>query len=730
MNILNLFSSNEFVHALGWTILHSVWQIALMAILLSILMIILKKSSSSIRYYVSVVALLITFLIAVITFINEYAGYNEDEITATQVFNLTPVEQEFADAVIENTSTDWQSSFLNDFRSYFERNLPLIVVIWNLIVMLLFLKIIGGLAYSQRLKSYQTYSMPEQWEAKLFKLSKKLGIRRSIQILQSAIIKVPVVVGYFKPVIILPLGVISGFSHNQVEAILAHELAHIKRNDYMINIFQSIIEVLFFYHPAIYWISKNIRNERENACDDLAILADIDRKALATALTNLEVLNHEKTLLALAFSGNKASLFNRVKRILNPQKTKVTMKEGIITIFILLASLTIMSFSSNIIKNSQNDEINTKSLKANKLRSINRTLSVNRSDLKINEKQLVNDESTVILDTIIRTDGEQSTINYSKDGVSYRLIFDANRNVKKFYANGKEIPKSEWGDYKKEIEFGFDTLKKHEIELKKHQAEMAKHETEMKKHEADLARHEAEMVAHEKELREQKEEMLEKRKELQEHKEELAQHEMEMKRFEKELVEHEKQMKKHELEMIEHEKQMKIHEHKMQIVESLIDEMKKDGLIEKDAVSYRINFTENELVINGKKQSDKIHKKYKQMFEEKSKGAHKLDVKLDVNPDYNGKTEEEVLKLQMVKLERQKADLIAQEKKLSELSVKLKLEMSEAQKNNTSNKEKKRIQEEFTKKHETILQEQKKLQFEVQQLEIEHKNLIKRMNKK
>lgn len=139
------------------------------------------------------------------------------------------------------------------------------------------------------------------------------------------------------------------------------------------------------------------------------------------------------------------------------------------------------------------------------------------------------------------------------------------------------------------------------------------------------------MVVHEKELREQREEMLEREKELQEHNEELTQHETEMKEFERELVEHEKQMKKHELEMVEHEKKMKIHEHKMQILEGLIDEMKKDGLIDKDAVSYRIKFTENELVINGRKQSDKIHKKYQQMFHEKAKGAHKLDIQIEVN---------------------------------------------------------------------------------------------------
>jgi beta-lactamase regulating signal transducer with metallopeptidase domain len=489
MNILIFFSSNEFVHALGWTILHSVWQIALVAILLGILMVIFKKSSSSIRYYVSVTAMVLTFLIAAVTFFNEYKGYKENDITAVQELNLTPVEQEFADAVIENARADLQSSFLSDFKDYFERNLPLIVVIWNLIVMLLFLKIIGGLAYSQRLKSYQTYSMPEQWEAELRQLSKKLGIQRSIQILQSAIIKVPVVVGYFKPVIILPLGVISGFSHEQVEAILAHELAHIRRNDYLINIFQSIIEVLFFYHPAIYWISKNIRNERENACDDLAILADINRKALATALTNLEVLNHEKTLLALAFSGNKASLFNRVKRILNPQKTKVTMKEGIITIAIVLASLTIMSFSMvSIIRPNENNDNGT-TFKAKRISTFSQNKVKDKKEYQIVKPiiiQDVDDEDFFPVDDTIVTINQRNNIIYQLNGVPYRLDFDEDAKLKKFSIKGKEIPKDEWADYNQIISEAMAYFPWNESDLKKQQIELQKQETELKKQKEKL----------------------------------------------------------------------------------------------------------------------------------------------------------------------------------------------------------------------------------------------------
>jgi beta-lactamase regulating signal transducer with metallopeptidase domain len=585
MNILIFFSSNEFVHALGWTILHSVWQIALVAILLGILMVIFKKSSSSIRYYVSVTAMVLTFLIAAVTFFNEYKGYKENDITAVQELNLTPVEQEFADAVIENARADLQSSFLSDFKDYFERNLPLIVVIWNLIVMLLFLKIIGGLAYSQRLKSYQTYSMPEQWEAELRQLSKKLGIQRSIQILQSAIIKVPVVVGYFKPVIILPLGVISGFSHEQVEAILAHELAHIRRNDYLINIFQSIIEVLFFYHPAIYWISKNIRNERENACDDLAILADINRKALATALTNLEVLNHEKTLLALAFSGNKASLFNRVKRILNPQKTKVTMKEGIITIAIVLASLTIMSFSMvSIIRPNENNDNGT-TFKAKRISTFSQNKVKDKKEYQIVKPiiiQDVDDEDFFPVDDTIVTINQRNNIIYQLNGVPYRLDFDEDAKLKKFSIKGKEIPKDEWADYNQIISEAMAYFPWNESDLKKQQIELQKQETELKKQKEKLYLNEKQKKKNELEmalLERKKQEMENQLKELEVQKDKMKSSDKDLKEQEEKIVQQEKRIKKMEREILERslqlekKEQLKMKkEYKLQLKKQELDE--------------------------------------------------------------------------------------------------------------------------------------------------------------
>ena len=122
----------------------------------------------------------------------------------------------------------------------------------------------------------------------LQQIAKRLGVERAVRLLASANVDVPSVVGHFKPVILLPASLISGLTPDEIEAILAHELAHIRRHDYLINLIQTTFETLLFYHPAVWWISREIRRERENCCDDLAVQACGNRVAYARTLAMLE----------------------------------------------------------------------------------------------------------------------------------------------------------------------------------------------------------------------------------------------------------------------------------------------------------------------------------------------------------------------------------------------------------------------------------------------------------
>ena len=149
------------------------------------------------------------------------------------------------------------------------------------------------------------------------RLSRRLHISRAVALLESTLVDVPTVVGFVKPVVLLPASALAGLTLQQLEAILAHELAHIRRHDYLVNLLQTLVETVLFYHPAVWWVSRRIRVERENCCDDLAVRLCGDPVAYASALADLEALrsgplpDHH---IAMAATGG--SLLQRVRRLL------------------------------------------------------------------------------------------------------------------------------------------------------------------------------------------------------------------------------------------------------------------------------------------------------------------------------------------------------------------------------------------------------------------------------
>ena len=173
-------------------------------------------------------------------------------------------------------------------------------------------------------------------------------MRKPVELLESSMVKVPMVIGYFKPVILMPVGAVNGLSESEVEAILAHELGHIFRNDFLMNIVLSIIEVLFYYHPAVWWISANIRLERENCSDDIAIQLCGNSLAYAKALVTLQEMNQQPVpSFAMTFSGRKNQLLNRIKRILDQPQNRSNIMEKLTATCLLLAAIFILSVGAN-----------------------------------------------------------------------------------------------------------------------------------------------------------------------------------------------------------------------------------------------------------------------------------------------------------------------------------------------------------------------------------------------
>ncbi len=350
MNYMSEYLSGEFVRAMGWTIVHSLWQGAVVALLLGIIMVVLNKHSANVRYFLSAAALITVVLLAGVTFIIHYQPNSTREEVS---LNAPLTNGEATVSQITHSEQHAAAEFGVTITRYFNDHLPLIVMVWLLGFLILSLRLLGGLALTQRLRHYRTYTLPAEWQQKVNELSRKLGITHAVSIVESALTGVPMVIGHLKPVILFPLGTISGLSVQQVEAILAHELAHIYRNDYLVNIIQSVIETIFFYHPAVWWISANIRTERENSCDDIAVALSTDSMTLATALADLEKINSSANpRLAMAATGRNGKLYNRINRLVYSPKNNPTFKEGFIAACVLVSGIFLMSFQSTYSKTS------------------------------------------------------------------------------------------------------------------------------------------------------------------------------------------------------------------------------------------------------------------------------------------------------------------------------------------------------------------------------------------
>ena len=193
---------------------------------------------------------------------------------------------------------------------------------WLTGVGVLSLRAAGGWIVAGRLARRDTRPVPPLWESRARELSARLSIRRPVRILESLRVDVPSAIGALRPVILLPAGIATGMTAEQLDALLAHELAHVRRRDFLLNLLQVAAETLLFYHPAVWWVSHRIRVERENACDDLAVEATGDAGRYARALVALEQNRPPRVSPGLAVAlygdGGAGQLRRRIARLLPP----------------------------------------------------------------------------------------------------------------------------------------------------------------------------------------------------------------------------------------------------------------------------------------------------------------------------------------------------------------------------------------------------------------------------
>lgn len=191
--------------------------------------------------------------------------------------------------------------------------LPWLVAAWLVGTTVLWVRMLGGWILTEQLRCKFVRPASNEWQQALDRLKTRLQVSRPAQLLVSSMVQVPVVVGWLRPAVLVPVGALVGLPSAQVEALLLHELAHIRRHDYLVNVLQNVAEAILFYHPAVWWISRHIRIERELCCDDAAVAASGDVFTYACALAGLESARPANARILMAANGG--SLVNRIARL-------------------------------------------------------------------------------------------------------------------------------------------------------------------------------------------------------------------------------------------------------------------------------------------------------------------------------------------------------------------------------------------------------------------------------
>lgn len=300
----------DWVYAIGWTLLHFLWQGALVGAAYAALRVLLAKARPHARYTVGLGALAILAASPVLTLwqlVPAASGAAAiDGATATHVAAVQALDGELAGAAVAVAQAS----------SPIEPWLPWLVGAWLVGVALFSLRTLYQYLRLRRLCRQGAEPLPD-WDERLRLLVRRFGVTRPVQLVKSTIVQTPSLIGWIRPVIVLPTSVLLGLTPQQIELVIAHELGHIRRWDYAVNLLQIGVETVLFYHPVVHWISREVREEREACCDDLVLHRGANPVDYAATLASLEELRGYTHAPALAASGG--FLLGRIRRIVGAE---------------------------------------------------------------------------------------------------------------------------------------------------------------------------------------------------------------------------------------------------------------------------------------------------------------------------------------------------------------------------------------------------------------------------
>ena len=323
--------TDRIITATVYALLHSLWQALVIALVLLIFSKAAKKAGSKVRYSISFVSLFAVLISSALTFY--YYFKEKTAALASASYNITALTDIQSEKNIVSADV---------WRNMLESYSGIIFTMWFAGMAVFFIKFCIDLYYADSIRKKECVNLPDAITASFIRIADRLGVKKAVKYIESPLVKVPAVIGFFKPAVILPLGLISKIPSDQLEAVISHELAHIARNDFLHNLIQSLIEIVYFFNPSILIISKMIRTERENCCDDLAITQCRDSALLAKGLYNLELLHSDLPKPIMA-AGNRNNLLCRIKRLIGKEKDMTKTYSGFFASLTVLTIITVIT---------------------------------------------------------------------------------------------------------------------------------------------------------------------------------------------------------------------------------------------------------------------------------------------------------------------------------------------------------------------------------------------------
>jgi beta-lactamase regulating signal transducer with metallopeptidase domain/beta-lactamase class D len=338
---MQIVETSILIHQIGWSLIHSLWQDALIGLVLAAVLNLLSRAKPQSRYFIACVALAAMIILPVVTTYVLHTRQTEplDMVVDDDSAAVMSVDSSFDktsrienERIASTQKINWINRTITETWNTSERVekfLPWLILLWLIGVVIHAIKLGGGLFCAANLRKLPVnVSNPKLYDL-VNEITSRLSIKRKIKICESSLINVPMTVGWIYPLILIPPSSLFGLTPFQLQTIITHELIHIKRYDFLINFLQSVTETLLFYHPAVFWTSRKIREEREYVCDDLTLALCNDSVGYARALTKVARFQRQTEQLAVAATDG-GELKDRIYRLLSNSQNPGFGKKSIL----------------------------------------------------------------------------------------------------------------------------------------------------------------------------------------------------------------------------------------------------------------------------------------------------------------------------------------------------------------------------------------------------------------